>query len=195
MTTATQRILLVVLLVLGARARAVGQELRVTVLDSASRRPLASAVLTWFDAAGSPLGRNITNERGQQSVALSPVARRLRVLRLGYRVRDVALPPAYGPDADVLLDEGFSNGYCFRVADSEGARPNQVGLGFSAADRRKGRVDIEGALWIDTVAHVLKDIDFRFVAFRRVYGEVEPGGRVSFREMPNGMVLINPPPA
>jgi hypothetical protein len=306
-----RRVLLVALLATAASSRAAAQELRVTVTDSASRRPLASVVLVFLDASGTSIGRNITNDRGQYSVTVSAAARRVRALRLGYRAREVSLPtvsngrmqldiamlaipallepvtvvaaascprrsdaraalalleqaragllativareanPAtlkllafqrtmdgtsdriehqsvridssgvrvksyeaatsaaefvengfsrdsagtrwfFGPDAEVLLDERFSNGYCFRIEDPDGRRPNQVGLGFAAADRRKGRVDIEGALWIDTVARTLKDIDFRFVAIQRTYGEPQQGGGVSFREMPNGMVLLD----
>ena len=61
----------------------------------------------------------------------------------------------FGPDAEVLLDDRFLLGYCIRIQDPQRERPNQVGLGFSAADRRRGRIDIDGALWIDTVARAL----------------------------------------
>ncbi|MEO8622653.1 MAG: hypothetical protein ABI625_16400, partial [bacterium] len=309
-----RRVLSVALLALGAastHAAAQQQLLTVTVTDSASHRPLSSAVLIFLDASGTAFARNITNERGQLSASVSPDVRRVRALRLGYRARDVQMPstsaatarldiamlaipallepvtvvaasscprrddsraalalleqaragllativareanPAemkllsyertmdgnsdrierqsvhidsvghraksyeaaatasdfvengfsrdsagmryfFGPDADVLLDEGFSNGYCFRIHDSERTRPNQVGLEFSAADKKKGRVDIEGALWIDTVAHTLKDINFRFIIYPHVSGVPDQGGQVSFREMPNGMVLID----
>ena len=308
---ASRRLGVLALLVIACSARAAAQELHGTVVDSASRRPLASAVLAFFDAAGTALGRHITNERGEYRVTVSAVAQRVRVLRLGYRARDVAIPPVgaggtpldiamlaipallepvsvqaaescprrsdgraalalleqaragllativareanpatmkllafervmdgnsdrierqsvrvdsstrrvksyeaagtaadfvrdgfsrdsagsrfyFGPDADVLLNDGFSNGYCFRIQDPERASQNQVGLGFSAAERRKGRVDIDGALWIDTVARTLSDIEFRFVGVQRTFNTPEQSGRVSFREMPNGMVVVD----
>lgn len=97
----------------------------------------------------------------------------------------------YGPDAEVLLDDRFLQGYCIRIEDSERNRPNQVGLGFSAADRKRGRIDIEGALWIDTVGKALRDFDFKFVGVERALGTPTPGGRIWFREMPNGVVLID----
>jgi hypothetical protein len=97
----------------------------------------------------------------------------------------------FAPDADVLLDDGFANGYCFHVMDRVQARPNQVGLGFRSADRKNGRIDVDGALWIDTVARALVDIEFRYVGLPAEVTRLNPGGRVSFREMPNGVVLID----
>lgn len=97
----------------------------------------------------------------------------------------------FGPDAEVLLDDRFLLGYCIRIQDAQRERPNQVGLGFSAADRRRGRIDIEGALWIDTVAKALRDFDFKFVGVERARGAPVPAGRIWFREMQNGVVLID----
>jgi hypothetical protein len=97
----------------------------------------------------------------------------------------------YAPDADVLLDEGFSAGYCFRIVDPDGGRPNQIGLGFSAADRRRNRVDIDGTLWVDTVARTLRDIEHRYVGLDRRIEAMRPGGHITFREMANGIVMID----
>ena len=97
----------------------------------------------------------------------------------------------YAPDADVLLDDGFANGYCFHIMDRVRARPNQVGLGFRSADRKRARVDVDGSLWIDTVARALVDIEFRYVGLPFEVNHLEPGGRVAFRAMPNGAVLID----
>jgi hypothetical protein len=97
----------------------------------------------------------------------------------------------YAPDADVLLDDGFANGYCFHLMDRVRARPNQIGLGFRSADRKRGRVDVDGAIWIDTVARALMDIEFRYVGLPGDVTRLGAGGRVAFREMPNGVVLID----
>jgi hypothetical protein len=264
-----------------------------------------------LDASGGTLGRNITNERGQYRIARSSGMTRMRVLRIGFRPREVQLPRAtdsvvpldiamqslptmlepvrvsadskcprrsddartyalleqvragllsivvardanpatlvrlvferrmdgssdriasqtvqmdsitaattsfgaahaatdfvqrgfmrdsaqqsifFGPDADVLLDDGFALGYCFRIIQAGRERTNQVGLAFSAGDRRPGRIDIDGALWVDTLARALRDIEFRYVGLARTIEALRPGGRVAFREMPNGMVLID----
>jgi hypothetical protein len=72
------------------------QELRGVVLDSASRRPLAGAVLVVTDSAGTTLTRTISNERGLYRVGLSPSAQRLQARRIGFRVRDLRLPMRAG---------------------------------------------------------------------------------------------------
>ena len=97
----------------------------------------------------------------------------------------------YGPDAETLLDDDFSTGYCFHVMDPNRRRPNQVGLGFRAADRKQGRVDLDGALWIDTVARALVDIEYRYAGMDPGLDEYDPGGQMFFREMPNGTVVID----
>jgi hypothetical protein len=97
----------------------------------------------------------------------------------------------YGPDAEVLLDDRFAAGYCFHMMDADRGRPNQIGLGFGPAARKNGRVDVDGALWIDTVARALVDIDFRYLGIDPRAEPFRPGGRISFREMPNGVVVID----
>ena len=88
---------LVVGLLLSAARLAAAQELRGTVSDSASRQPIPGAVLLFIDATGQTIGRNITNERGEYRAVLSPEIRRMRVLRLGFRPRDVSVPVVVAP--------------------------------------------------------------------------------------------------
>ena len=97
----------------------------------------------------------------------------------------------YGPDADVLLDERFQRGYCFSVATADSARVGQIGLHFSAASRRAGRVDIDGTLWIDTVVNALHDITFRYVGVEPLAESFRAGGRVGFRTLPSGVPFID----
>ena len=97
----------------------------------------------------------------------------------------------FGPDADVLLDAAFASAYCFRTADGARARPRQVGLAFSPAKRRDDRVDIDGTLWVDTAARALTDIEFRYVGLPPYTSQFSPGGTISFRQMPNGVVVID----
>ena len=285
------------------------QELRGTVRDSTSRQAVPGVVLMLLDANGTVVGRNISNERGEFRVALSPGMQRVRFIRIGFRPREAAVPAAengvatldvsmralptmleavrisanakcprrddsevalalleqvragllativardanpaamvrlafdrlldddriigqtvrvdsiaagaksfsaafaaadfvargfmadsggsqvfYGPDAEILLDERFSANYCFRIADAERSRPTQVGLAFAVAQRQRTRVDIEGTLWVDTVARALRDIEYRYQGLDSRTNSVHPGGRISFREMPNGVVLID----
>ena len=95
-----------------------------------------------------------------------------------------------GPDADVLLDEGFANGYCFSVADRDRSRRSQIGLSFAAADKQRGRVDIVGTLWIDTVARALRSIEYKYTGAEGLAQFLDTGGRTQFQEMPNGIVIV-----
>jgi hypothetical protein len=285
------------------------QSLRGEVRDSANGQPVGGAIVMVLDSAGRTLVRNLTTETGQYVVRLPPTAQRLRVVRLGFRPREMALAglantaalnvalspiPTFlqavsvtaasgcparsdrqralalyeqartgllativareanparmvmynfvrtmdgrsdrvahqsvsvdssarstvsfsaarsgvefvrdgfvieseqdrvflGPDADVLLSDAFAAGYCFSLARAS-ARTNQVGLAFEAASRKTGRVDITGALWIDTVARRVNDIEFQYVGLGRRLEVLEPGGRIEFREMPNGAVIMD----
>ena len=294
----------------GART-ADAQRVLGTVRDSASREPLAGAVVTLLGASNAVITRGLTDARGQFRVDLSPAIQRFRVVRIGFRPREIAAPissadtirltidlaglpsmlepfevransrcprrsddaatfalleqaragllatvvsrqtdPAamvrltfdrlldgtsdriahhavrldsagateasffashsaadfvrdgfmdddaglqrfYAPDARVLLDEAFASGYCFRVQHAPASRPNEIGLGFTAAARRAMRVDVDGTLWIDTVARALRDVEFRYDGLPDAVMRLHPGGTVSFREVVPGLVLVD----
>src|ERR1041384_6005113 len=70
----------------------------------------------------------------------------------GFLVDSAGASHYLGPDADIMLDEAFAQGYCFRIAEVDRARRRQVGLSFSPARRQTNRSDIDGTVWIDTVA-------------------------------------------
>ena len=285
-------------------------QLRGVVRDSASRAPIPGVVLILLDSSGKALGRNLTNERGQYALILSPGMRQLQVLRIGFRPRTLGIPglsngsaelnvamaaipmllqpvsvidqpncprradrsaafalweqaksallatvvareaapasvmrlhfdrrmdgtsdhtahidvridsasttrpfaaarPAaefvdrgfvddsgwtrvyHSPDADVLLDEAFPRGYCFELASPDRARPREVGLAFKPARGKRNRIDIEGAVWIDTASRALTDLTFRYLGLPRAIDRFQPGGNVSFRSMENGTVIID----
>jgi hypothetical protein len=97
----------------------------------------------------------------------------------------------FGPDAEVLLSDEFSSGYCFRVAEPVKARQGQAGLAFEPATRLRNGNAIAGTLWVDTVARALVDIEFRYLDLGRMAEMVRPGGRASFSEPRPGMALID----
>lgn len=97
----------------------------------------------------------------------------------------------HAPDADVLLDDNFVSGYCFQIAEPARSRPNNVGLAFRAARSVRDRIDVEGALWIDTLARAIREIEFRYRGLPRHIEVMRPGGSIAFREMTNGIVLID----
>ena len=110
---------------------------------------------------------------------------------LGFRRDSAGTQEFFGPDADVLLDDGFTDGYCFQISDPDRSRPHQIGLAFVPANHRRGRTEIEGALWIDTVARELRDLEFRYIGLDQRYDRIGAGGRISFRAMENGVVMID----
>ncbi|MEQ1692425.1 MAG: DUF2809 domain-containing protein [Gemmatimonas sp.] len=287
------------------------QSLQGTVVDSASRRPVAGSIVLVLDASGTSVARTVTNTRGQYRVSLPDNATRVRVLHIGFRPSAAVLPPTvsgvarldvalallttvleaidvrdnancavrrdraqalalweqarqgllamivareaipaqlkrlryerlldgpgnrivsqevvvdsttgatrpfqaarsardfvqlgfaedsagvrsyYAPDADVMLEDAFFMGYCFRVMPEDRSHPGLVGVGFSAAKHRAPNVDIDGAFWMDTSARVLSRIEFRYVGLDPKLDAYRPGGRVEFREMPNGIVSID----
>lgn len=95
----------------------------------------------------------------------------------------------FGPDAEVLLDEGFEAGYCFYVVPERGG---QVGLGFTPATAsRIGRVDVDGILWIDTKERALRSLEYRYVGLGPEAEQVGVGGTLAYQEMPNGSVIVS----
>ncbi len=97
----------------------------------------------------------------------------------------------YAPDAVVLLDDAFLSGYCFRLVRPNRDHPAEVGLGFAAVKRATGRVDIDGVLWVDTTRRQLRTLEFRYVGLDPSIAPANPAGRISFREMANGVIIID----
>jgi len=96
-----------------------------------------------------------------------------------------------GPDAETLIDDAFASRYCVRLAGPDRERPGVVGLGFEPVEREDGRIDMVGTVWIDTLSRVLQDLSFRYVGLDRQTSALQPEGRLSFRELPNGVVIID----
>lgn len=115
----------------------------------------------------------------------------LEFVNLGFTSERAGVQTVLGPSAAVLLDGAFADRYCFRLAEAVRNRPRQVGLAFLPASRSKGRIDIDGTLWIDTAARALVDLEFRYLGFPARAEEFHPGGRISFRTMSNGVALID----
>ncbi|MEP6832645.1 MAG: carboxypeptidase regulatory-like domain-containing protein [Gemmatimonas sp.] len=97
----------------------------------------------------------------------------------------------HAPDADVLLNDDFVAAYCFELKRDDGNRRNQVGLAFHSVRAVLNRVDVDGALWIDTVARAIRGIEFRYKGLPSDIMGMNPGGTINFREMTSGVVLID----
>lgn len=181
-----------------AAAQALLEQARAGLLNSVVARDANPATITryaferWYsdrpDTAAPSIRIDSTRETTTSFVAVMTGA---EFTEFGFQHRNGDRWDYYGPDAEVLLDDGFAAGYCFRIADRDRSRPNQVGLGFEAAERKKGRVDIVGTLWIDTVARALRDIQFKYAGLPGLQSFLDAGGETSFREMANGVVIVD----
>jgi hypothetical protein len=109
----------------------------------------------------------------------------------GFLVSGARDQTMFGPDADVLLDAAFASAYCFHLAPPSRGHTDQAGLAFSPSRRSPDRVDIDGTLWIDTVARTLSNIEFRYLGMPDDANEFHPGGRISFQQVAAGVVLID----
>ena len=69
------------------------QELRGTVREATTGGVVPGAVLLLLDSAGVARARNITDERGSYRIAAAAWMRRMRVIHIGFRPREIDLPP------------------------------------------------------------------------------------------------------
>ena len=97
------RTLTVGLLALFMARASSGQVLRGVVRDSATQQGIPGVVLVLLDASGRALGRNITSEDGRYAVALTADMRRIQLLRIGFRPREVAVPANTGEELNVAM--------------------------------------------------------------------------------------------
>jgi len=112
-------------------------------------------------------------------------------VRDGFVKDDMTGQTILAPDADALLDDAFMAGYCMRLVRGNRDHPAEVGLGFSTPKRARKRVDIDGVLWVDTTQRQLRRLEFRYVGLDRSLEPASPGGWLTFREMANGVVIID----
>ena len=82
----------------------------------------------------------------------------------------------YAPDGDALAAPGFLATHCLRPVESEDEAT--VGLGFEPKPGREV-VDVEGVLWIDTIAGGPRELEFQYTSVRPfVRKHLEPALRL-----------------
>ena len=86
-----------------AGSSAAQQVVRGSVLDSATETPIAGAVVTLTSANGASLGRTVTASSGEFSVSVSEAPVHARVLRIGFRPRDVDVAAAVAANAPIRV--------------------------------------------------------------------------------------------
>ena len=183
------------------RKQALGllRQVRMSLLANVVARSQSSATMERllferrFEGASGRIASQTVRRRITSSTteAFSAARSAAAFSRQGF-IEDSTGAHAYvGPDAETLLDDAFAERYCFKVAPPDRARPLQVGLGFEPVDREDGRIDIIGTVWVDTLSRVLRDMDFHYVGLDPQTTALSPEGRLSFRELSNGVVIID----
>jgi hypothetical protein len=183
------------------RAAALGllQQVRMALFATVLARSQSSATMTrlLYDRRVEPrtgriLGQSVWEKVTSATTESFTAARSATAFNRQGFVRDSSGGHRYfGPDAETLIDDAFASRYCVRLAGADRTRPGLVGLGFEPVDREDGRIDIVGTVWIDTLSRVLQDLNFRYVGLDRETTALAPEGRLSFRELPNGVVIID----
>ncbi len=79
-------------------------QLRGVVRDGPTRAPLSGAVVTVLDRAGATTARTITDVEGRFTVGIAPAAASLRVVRIGFRPRDVPVPSTTSAALEIVME-------------------------------------------------------------------------------------------
>lgn len=134
----------------------------------------------------------VRSEKAARATASFNAALSVReFVRRGFASDTGAERTYFGPDAEVLLDDAFASAYCFRIAEPDTAHPALIGLRFAPPIVEAGRVDIDGTLWIDTVAREIRATEFRYLGLDDISTGFGSGGSVSYREVARGVALID----
>ena len=183
------------------RKQALGllRQVRMSLLANVVARSQSSATMQRllferrFEGASGRIASQTVRRRvtSSTSEAFSAARSAAAFSRQGFLEDSTGAHPYVGPDAETLLDDAFAERYCFKVAPPDRARPLQVGLGFEPVDREDGRIDIIGTVWVDTLSRVLRDMDFHYLGLDAQTSALNPEGRLSFRELSNGVVIID----
>jgi hypothetical protein len=94
-------------------------QLRGSVRDGQSRAPLSGAVVTVLDATGATTARAITDVEGRFSVGLAPSAASLRVVRIGFRPRELPVPSSIASALEIVMERIPSMLNAVQVTDNE----------------------------------------------------------------------------
>jgi len=114
------------------------------------------------------------------------------LMRNGFAVFSPSESAYRAPDAAVLLSDLFLDAHCFKLEQDEDRAPGLVGLAFEPVPGRRV-ADVAGTLWLDPATAQLQWLDFRYrnLDIPGVLLSANPGGRVSFRELPNGTWIVH----
>jgi len=175
------------------------EQARASLLNSVVSRDANPAALVlirfqrFMDGTSDRIVRQTVkiDSTSRSKASFAAVRRASEFVQAGFVNEEASGRTFYAPDAEALLDDAFIAGYCFRIVKPDGAHPREVGLGFATPSRARDRVDIDGVLWVDTTRRQLRRLEFLYVGLERALDGVGAGGSLSFRDMPNGVVIID----
>lgn len=94
------------------------------------------------------------------------------------------------PDANVLLSDAFLDSHCLRVREGEDETEGLVGLAFEPVERRRGRIDIRGIMWLEPESSELQWLEYDYADLDAELRSRHLGGKVVFTGMPNGTWVV-----
>ena len=166
-------------------------------------KALRASQLTITDLAGMGKARTYRKELGRDGAVITADT---TVFTIGNRRPFGAIDPviladkgyvqgdeqngwsAYAPDETVLLSNQFAETHCFRLV-REDKRPDQIGVAFEPAPRRK-LPDIVGVMWVDEKTAELREVVFHFVNAQALTN-FNAGGFTHFRRVSSGAWIVD----
>jgi hypothetical protein len=95
----------------------------------------------------------------------------------------------YGPDAGLLLSEGFLRRHCFTRSSGTGANAGLVGLAFAPLPET-WVTDVAGVLWIDPASNELRYVEYGWTNAPEEARAPGVGGRTEFTRLSSGGWII-----
>jgi hypothetical protein len=92
-----------------------------------------------------------------------------------------------GPDENVLADDSFLSTHCFRMGETQS--DSTITLRFSPAKGRKV-VDLDGTLVFQREPLDIRSIEYTYTGVPSAVERGRPGGSIHFRNMPNGITMV-----
>ena len=108
----------------------------------------------------------------------------------GYIVQSGDRRRYHGPDANVLLHDGFQNTHCFWAERGDDQFEGLLGLSFTPV-RGRGVSDIEGTLWIEPETAELRQIEYRYTDVPFDFENDAIGGSIHFARLESGAWILS----
>ncbi len=113
-----------------------------------------------------------------------------RLATSGYIVRRGDRNRYYGPDANVLLHEGFQATHCFWAERGKDEFDGLLGLKFRPV-RERNVTDIEGTLWLEPETAELRQIEYSYTDLPYDFEDDQVGGSIHFARLRSGAWILS----